>query len=189
MNKTVAKTQVSGFNLIVKTVANSKLIGNLRVEKTSSDKLPPWNFTKGEVYFTVKDDDVLWSHLYIGQYYKVQLAYIDSDGIIGYYSSVGIMKFTTEPTVDIEGMEFATVNMNENVFVGTYSQDKLSSTELRDISEKVYSYCFNIYDAAGNLFETSGELLHNSFEDENAYSSRDIYTLKQDLIVNKNYYI
>lgn len=189
MNKTVAKTQVSGFNLIVKTVANSKLIGNLRVEKTSSDKLPPWNFTKGEVYFTVKDDDVLWSHLYIGQYYKVQLAYIDSDGIIGYYSSVGIMKFTTEPTVDIEGMEFATVNMNENVFVGTYSQDKLSSAELRDISEKVYSYCFNIYDAAGNLFETSGELLHNSFEDENAYSSRDIYTLKQDLIVNKNYYI
>lgn len=188
MNKTVSKNQIKGFNLIVKTVANSKLIGNLRVT-VSENRLPPWNFTKGEVYFTIDEQDVLWQSLHPGQYYKIQLAYIDQDGVIGYYSSVGIIKFTTKADVGIEGMEFASVNMNENVFVGTYSQGRLSSNEMRDVSEKVYSYCFNIYDSDGNLYDTSGEQLHNSFEDENAYSSRDVFTLTKELEVNKNYYI
>ena len=66
MNKTVSKNEVYGFNLIVKTVANSKLIGNLRVAISNIDDLPPWNFTKGEVYFTINENDVLWNSLYPG---------------------------------------------------------------------------------------------------------------------------
>lgn len=189
MNKTVSKSEVKGFNLIIKTVANSKLIGNLRVEINDIDRFPPWDFTKGEVYFDIPAADVLWKHLHSGQYYKVQLAYIDKDNVIGYYSSVGIMKYTTKPDIGIESLKFAAVNMNENVYVGVYSQARISETIARDVSEKVYSYCFNVYDNDGNLFDTSGEKIHNSFEDENAYSSRDIFTLNKELIVNKNYYI
>ena len=189
MNKTVSKNEVYGFNLIVKTVANSKLIGNLRVAISNIDDLPPWNFTKGEIYFTINENDVLWNSLYPGQYYKIQLAYIDKNGIIGYYSSVGVIKFTTMPTISIEGLDFEAVNMNENVFVGTYSQSRLEDGTNRDVSEKVYSYCFNIYDENGNLYDTSGEQLHNSFEDENAYSSRDMFTIGKELIANKNYFI
>lgn len=188
MNKTVSKNQVKGFNLIIKTVANSKLIGNLRVT-TSGDYLPPWNFTKGEVYFTIPEGDNLWNELYIGQYYKVQLAYIDNEGEIGYYSSTGIIKFTTEPDIAIEDLTYGKVSINQTFYVGTYSQNRKADGSARDISEKVYSYCFYVYDADGNLVDTSGEQVHNSFEDENAYSSRDTFTLNKELEVNKNYYI
>ena len=188
MNKTVAKSEIASFNLIIKTVANNKLIGNLKAEPNENE-VPPWDFSKGEVYFNIPEEHILWTKLYPGQYYKVQLAYIDKQDEIGYYSSVGIFKFTTRADVDIENMHFTKVNMNENVYVGTYSQARISNTEARDSSEKVYSYCFNVYDSKGDLFDTSGDQIHNSFEDENAYSSRDIFTLNKELEINKNYYI
>ena len=189
MNKTVSKSEITGFSLMIKTVANSKYIGTVEIVNTATDKMPPWNFTKGEAYFNIPLNGVIWRSLHIGQYYKVQLAYLDKNGNTGYYSSVGIMKFTTKPDVNVENMVFGEVNMNENIYVGTYSQKRISDTQARDVSEKVYSYCFNVYDANGDLYDTSGEQLHNSFEDENAFSSRDMFTLNKELIVNKNYYI
>jgi hypothetical protein len=51
----------------------------------------------------------------------------------------------------IDGLETAGPNMNLNIYVGTYSQDGL------DMTEKVYSYIFNIYDKSNNLYITSGE--------------------------------
>lgn len=178
MNKTVSEVDVSGFALIIRTVANSKLIATLRVD-TPTD----WNFKKNEVYFKIYKDDNLFDNLYIGSHYKIQLAYVGSDNVIGYYSAVGVVKYTTKPIVAIDGLETTGPNMNLTTYVGTYSQDGL------DMTEKVYSYIFNIYDKSNNLYITSGEQLHNSFEDINRYSSRDTFTLTKDLIDNQAYYI
>lgn len=182
MNKTVSKNEIGGFKLLIKTSHSNKLLATLGVY-TEENKLPPWNFDFGEVYFTIPDD---CNYLHIGNYYKLQLAYIDAnDGTIGYYSSVSVVKYTSKPEVIVDSLEHGKVNMNENRYIGSYSQ--IGSD--KDTTEKVYSYRFDIYDNAGNLHETSGECLHNSFEDENVFSSHDEYVLKKDLIINKNYTI
>ena len=38
-----------------------------------------------------------------GKYYKIQLACVDKVGQIGFYSDVGVIKYTDVPTVSIEG--------------------------------------------------------------------------------------
>ena len=182
MNKTVSEVDVSGFALIIRTVANSKLIATLRVDTPTN-----WDFKKNEVYFklykNVSYDAAVLEKLHTGSHYKLQLAYVGSDNVIGYYSSVGVIKYTTKPVVAIDGLETAGPNMNLNTYIGTYSQDG------SDMTEKVYSYIFNIYDKSNNLYITSGERLHNSFEDSNRHSSRDTFTLTKDLIDNQIYYI
>jgi ribulose bisphosphate carboxylase small subunit len=43
-----------------------------------------------------------------GAYYKIQLAYVDTyKGETGYFSTVGIVKYTTEPEVIIEDLELS----------------------------------------------------------------------------------
>jgi hypothetical protein len=63
-----------------------------------------------------------------GQFYKIQLACVDETGNIGYYSSVGIFKYTTVPTLSIEEIS------NLYTYMGIYSQEEGDSTE------KLYSY-------------------------------------------------
>ena len=40
-----------------------------------------------------------------GQYYKVQLAFIDTDEVVGYYSTIGVIKCVAKPKVSINGYE------------------------------------------------------------------------------------
>ena len=201
MNKTVSRNEISGFNLIVKTVANSKLLGQVRLtgeydENADEYVIEGWNPDTHEVIFDLSKNKKLFESLAIGQYYKIQLAYIDSEGVIGYYSSVAIVKYTSEPSVTIEGLEFGIINMDNGTYVGGYSQQSYEIVDgketkkiIRDTTERAYNYVFNIYDSDNQLVETSGECLHNSFEDTDVAYSRDIYTLKKDLEMNKSYYI
>jgi hypothetical protein len=70
MNKTVSEVDVSGFALIIRTVANSKLIATLRVD-TPTD----WDFKKNEVYFklykNVPYDEAILEKLHTGSHYKL----------------------------------------------------------------------------------------------------------------------
>lgn len=187
MNKTVNKNSVGGFILLIKTAHSNKLLGSLSVNENPLSN-PNWNLDIGWVKFDFNNDSNLFNKIKVGNYYKLQLAYIHSSGTIGYYSTVGVVKYTTKPSViigNLEDVELNTVelNMNQDSYVGVYSQ------EGQDITEKVYNYCFDIYDNDGNLYETSGKLLHNSFEDETAYYSRDIYTPKRSFLINKIYHI
>lgn len=184
MNKTVASSEVTGFNLIIRSVANSKLLGYLRTES-----LDQWDFENNCVYFYIPKTayetvgSSWYNKLFTGLHYKMQLAYINNDYLVGHYSAVGVAKYTTKPEVSILDLQEDAITMSEQVFIGTYSQKN------RDITEKVYSYQFNIYDALGKLYYTSGEQLHNSFTDENGYSSIDKFVLHKDLIENEIYKI
>lgn len=183
MNKTVNANSVHGFKLLFKTAHSNKLIDNLTIVKEEGKALP-WNFDLGEVYFKILPGSIIANKIKIGNYYKVQLAYIYKDGAtIGYYSSVGVIKYTSQPKVEIDELSNTLINTHRTNYIGTYSQND------GDVSEKVYNYRFDVYDNNGQLYETSGNLLHNSFEDDNIYSSRDLYTPKKTLEINKVYHI
>jgi hypothetical protein len=86
--------------------------------------------------------------LNVGEFYKAQVAY-QSDGIVGYYSSVGVFKYTVEPTISVDEYE-----NNPFKIYGFYNGEG-------DISEKPYSYQFNLYDSFNRLILTSGEQFYN----------------------------
>lgn len=119
----------------------------------------------------------------IGQFYKCQIAYLDSNEEVGYYSSVGIGKYTTKPNLSISNLSSGSVNMHYYCYEGRYNQKD------GDITERVYSYKFNLYDENNNLIETSNEQLHNSSNDVELYESYDSYKLPMDLEPGKMYYI
>ena len=174
MNKAVSKSQVSSFNLKIKTTYNSTYLKDATYIKH--------DFDAGTVTF-----DVSGCALEPGNHYKVQLAYIqqDSRGIAttGYYSTVGVVKYTSKPLVSIAGLETGkgNINMHNYTYTGIYKPT--------DSTEKIYSYCFNLYDESGDLVHTSGELLHNTLNDEDLTYSQDTYTIARDLEVNRSYYL
>lgn len=160
-NKTVGN--VSSFTLKIKTVQSNRLIGT--IGSTSS--------TNNTVTFELGKD--IAKLLNVGQYYKVQLAY--NDGTVGFYSTVGVVKYTTAPAVAI-------LDKSDGfTYFGTYSQKN------KDVTEKVYSYQFDLKDSKGNLIETSGEQLHNSSTDVENYESIDSFTLTKELEKNQMYYL
>lgn len=117
-----------------------------------------------------------------GQYYKVQIACVDKEGVIGYYSMVGVVKCISKPHIYIKDRE-DTVN-NTYDYVGVYSQK-----DSEDKTEKVYSYCFNLYDESNQVVATSGVCLHNSSNDKELYESTDTWTIRKNLEPNLHYRI
>ena len=144
MNKTVGWPEVHGFSLLVKNIMNNSVIGGC----ISTD----WSEDKCEVYFDISDQ--ISRGIARGNHYKFQLAYVDSTGAAGYYSTVGIAKYTSQPEVSIQGLSKNEINLYSNSYVGVY-------TQYNDVSEKIYSYEFVIYDKEENVVFTSGEKLHN----------------------------
>ena len=123
------------------------------------------------------------NNLTAGQFYKAQLAFID-DGINSPWSSVGIIKCTNPIEITIDDLQTDINNNNPVDFLGRYQNT--------DTTEKVYSYCFTIYDENNQVFETSGDLIHNSETDEIAggkYIATDTWSSKRNLVKGKIYRI
>ena len=96
MNRAVSKSNVKNFALKIKTAqSNSYLITLNSLESAKNEhignRIVKFNW----------GIDANWK-LKIGQYIKVQLAYIDVNGIVGYFSTVAITKFTSKPEIYIE---------------------------------------------------------------------------------------
>ena len=183
MNRAVGKSEVYGFSLKLKyvdgsiidtyQVYNDSVASNIETAENSSYDL--------EKSLTVSFD-VSSSPIKIGQYYKVQLAYIDSEGQVGYYSTIGVVKYTCRPHIKIAGLT-GEINAHTYEYVGVYSQlDK-------DPTEKVYSSRFLLTDADGVVIKDTGYMLHNSTEDELPYESREAFRWARDLDPNYVYYI
>lgn len=164
MNKTVSANQVKDFSLRIKTTNTDILYGVL-----TNGSWNPLEKTNPQVSFLVPD--TVLNKLTIGQFYKVQLAYVDSDDIVGYYSTVGIMKFTAKPSVEISDFNSSITNLNVTEYIGVYHNQN-------DVTEKAYEYKFDLYDKNDNLIESSGWILHNSYEDTSLIESIDKYVIK-----------
>jgi hypothetical protein len=90
------------------------------------------------------------------------LAYIDNNDAVGYYSTVGIFKYTAMPQVEISGLTLSTTNQHLSVYQGVYKN-------LGDITEKEYSYKFEVFNE-NELFYSSGEQIHNSENEIDTFS-------------------
>ena len=110
----------------------------------------------------------------VGKYYKIQLACVDKDNQIGFYSDVGVIKYTGIPMISIEGLEDEINNPHLYSYIGKYENE--------DIDEKVYSYKFIVYKDEHIILEQDWQL-HNASRDI------DTFDLKQELKENELYYI
>lgn len=175
MNKAVSKTEVSGFALKIKTVS-----GTLKgVIKTTTSKSSSYDMEENyQANFNVTHLDFS-----VGQYYKVQLAYINQSGIVGYYSTVGVGKYTTRPQISIEGLKFGRINSHNYFYTGIYSQKD------GDTTEKLYSTRFRLYNSEKEIIQDTGDVLHNVTEDDLSYEAHATFSVPQDLELDKSYYI
>lgn len=168
MNKSVSPDEILGFELKLKTVQSGTqpLGGPIMVYAEK------WNQETNEVEFNLTNVN----KLNIGQFYKIQMAYVGDNGVVGHYSTVGVIKYTAEPEVSILEPKVG------NLYEGLYKQDK-------DATEKVYSYSFTLTDSDGKILESSGEKLHDSSNDVNLFESHDQYVLRANLEQDKMYYL
>ena len=172
MNKSVSTMQVKQMVLKIKTISSSTY---LETVYTNPD------------FQTSTASFIITSNLFNpGQYYKIQLAYQDLSGEIGYFSAVSVIKYTTKPVVSIEGLNKSTANARQLSYVGLYEQAAGAES---DTTEKVYTYNFTIYDKNNNIFATSGEQLHNSLNDTQYNCSSDTFECNYELQIGELYYI
>lgn len=169
MNRAVSINEIYGYSLKIKTVQNNTFVKTVKAD----------TFNKEELTATF---DVSKCNLTEGQSYKIQLAYIDSNDNIGYYSTVGVVKYTYKPNIYIEGMTVGEVNNFVHNFIGVFNHEK-------DPTEKEYSYQFILYDNENNIVKDTGTLLHNSNNDTTNKQSQDEYILLKDLDKGKPYFI
>lgn len=93
--------------------------------------------------------------LNVGQYYKAQLSFDNN-----IYSNAGIFKYTSAPTVSIEGLFAEQINTHQEKYLGIYAN--------ADSEEKVYQYKF-ILSQNSQIIEESdivlntGELISYQF--------------------------
>lgn len=180
MNRAVSKREVAGFYLKLKTLQSDKYLITLKSLK--------YDLENQIVYFDLSN---FKDKLNIGQFYKIQIAYIEADSTstIGYYSSVGVVKYTSRPNIYIAGLEKNTPNGHSYNYLGCYSQESQGEHDIKDYSEKEYSYRFVIQDKYDNIIADSGWTLHNNSKDINSYESQDEFLYIADFEINKNYYI
>lgn len=172
MNPTVGMSDIIGMAVLVKTAQTGKQIGILK-----NYTKPTFDNALGQYTIIFSDIDSL--NLMSGQYYKIQLAYIGIDDTVGYYSTAGIIKKTTSPSLTFPSLEENNLNMYE--YTAKYSQQG------RDVTEKLYSYCFELRDINNNLIATSGEKLHNNTDDTVPYESTDSWRLPIEPEYGYNY--
>lgn len=181
VNRAVSILDITGFALKIKTVQNNRLVITLRTDDEGSQHFYSADGTK--VTFVIPEAEL--KKLNKGQYYKVQLAYLDSNKNIGIYSSIATVKYTSEPSIGISGLNASSAIINTHLYdyIGEYDYSK-------DIAEKPYSYRFNLYDAStGSVIYSSGETLHNSSEDAQRGISYDAFRVSQDLEAGKIYHL
>ena len=171
LNRTVSPTQIQGIVMKIKTTQSNTYL--FTIEQRDS-----LYYNNSQVVFYIEDND----KLKIGNFYKIQIAFIGQTEI-GYYSSVGIGKYTTKPQIYIEDLQTIFLNTHNYKYTGVYSQKD------GDITERVYSYKFTVYDQNNNIIATSGEQLHNSSNDVENYESYDEYIFTYDLQENVKYQI
>ena len=181
MNRAVGKNEIRGFSLLIKSIQTGNQLGKeLKAFK--------YDLENGTATFNLKDSRNSINCL-VGQSYKIQLAYIGNGGSVGYYSTVAISKYTEPPTIEIKNLVKHSLNKHIYNYVGEY--------KTKDITEKMYSCRFKIYDQNKNIIADTGEIIHNSLNDEvpkvevdgRWYSASEQFDLIQELDAGKNYYI
>lgn len=174
LNAAVGRNEFDSMAIIIKTVQTNVIKVNGATTKSIG-----YDYNSKQLVANFNLDNFIPQ---IGQYYKIQVAFVSGDEL-GYYSTVGVIKCTAEPEIGIEKLTGNTaINYHQYEYTGYYKQTK-------DKAEKVYTYKFDLYDEAKQLVATSGELLHNSSADTSTGESKDTWIVEKDLDKDRMYYI
>lgn len=194
MNRAVDANSVAGFRLKIKTVQSNTLVKVLSIDTDAGAK-SAINSRIAVFDWVAEVDGELtpdFNKIKMGQFLKVQMAYIGKNNQPGYFSTVAIIKYTSKPLVTIAN---ANVEDDPNaipVFRQSYT-GIYQTTE--DTSERPYSYCFYLFNASKGLEETSGWKLHNTSVNRVASEAIaldktvDTYTFTAPMEDDKLYYI
>lgn len=189
MNRAVNIGDIGGFRLRIKTVQS-----NTEITTLSNSSSPSTAIADEKVIFEWSGFDAEHRNtqesrkIRVGQYLKVQLAYVSDQGIVGYFSTVGIIKYTSKPNVYISGLSDVHGSTSRSNYIGVFelSEDK---------SERPYYYSFSLFNNLGKPVETSGWLLHNTSIDNVATealsldATTDNYSFNTALNTNEEYWI
>lgn len=212
MNRAVSQSEIGGFELKIRAIQSGNQLYTVETYKPTD-----YAFEKNNTFvsFYIEDKD---NKLKIGQFYKLQLAYINIDlntknyflqqyyegritieefeiamsqrKEVGYYSGAGVAKYTTKPKLYINNLREGFLNSYTNSYTGCYEQITSEENGYKDSTEKVYYYKFDFYDETGEqLLLTTDYQLHNTSLDTNIDYSQDIYNLNKDMKYNTIYYI
>ena len=123
----------------------------------------------------------------MGDYFKVQVAYIFQDGNakkIGHYSSVAITKRTAEPTIEISNLKTGL-----NRLTKTQSFEGVYITNDKDPDERLYSWEMKLFDEDDNVIDSSGERLFFASQNRDQTSQAVSHTFYNSIEENKIYKI
>ena len=168
LGRAVSIIEINGLSMRISTVSTNSLVLTVI---TDTFELTEDNIA----YFTLTAE--MAAKLNEGQYYRIQLAYIDNDDIVGYYSTVGVIKCVTKPTCSLNEFDITRVNIFRNTLIGIYEQD----TTFGDTTEKVYRYRFVLSDKDSNILSDSDWLLHDITLDTESEFSQDKYQIFKEL--------
>lgn len=194
LNRAVANAEIGGIALRMRTVSTNKYVitENLAINPTTGKSegiALTYNLDDGTAIFqiTKENNPEAIEMLRVGQYYKIQLAFIGLSGVkdIGYWSTVSTIKCVARPSVTIANFNANDANIFSTEIIGEYIQD----TSTGDSSEKVYSYRFQLFDSEDNLLDDTGVCLHNSSADISSNSSTDTFFCYRELNEGESYYI
>ena len=191
LNRVVSRNDFNAMSLKITTVT-----GN-RTQVTIDTELINYNAQTNNYYatFVINNSASSTSNFIgnIGQYYKAQVAFKNTTKTgnvvtaftLSAWSSVGVIKCTAEPVITLDTLDLSSDNINYTYFTGKYINS--------DRTERVYSYSFTIYDKYNNIHETSGELIHNTAENDtivnNTWQSYDTWHSTKSLRDNMQYTI
>lgn len=103
MNRLVSINQVGAMWLRLRDANTNIDLGVFKTENRNNI-----DFDNEIVTFNLTS---IQSKLLISNYYKIQLAYEDTNGnIVGYYSTVSITKCTAQPTIEILDLDTNLIN-------------------------------------------------------------------------------
>ena len=173
-SRAVSDYDVNGYSLKIKNLQGSEYLLTLSHSRFDS--------SESIVYFDILEDTVK-KVFSVGSFYKAQMAYVDRNGVVGYYSTVGILKYTTKPDISILDLKSMKNNGHQYSYTGVYSQKG------KDFTEKAYSYRFVVKNSNNGIVEDTGFIVHNHSTDTNQYESQDVFLFSQDLPPNEKYSI
>ena len=173
MNLAVGKNEVKAIFLKVKKVNTNDV---LLTKETTLFQIS--SECKAYFYFTEEE----WKPN-MGQYYRIQIAYKDHSDQIGYYSTVGVTKYTSVPSIVLLDMATDAANLHKYVYTAVYSQAGIGY----DATEKLYSTHFKLVDSQNNVVYDSGEVIHSVINDILPYQATEKFEINQDLKINETH--
>lgn len=178
LNKTVGYADISGFALKIKTIQTNTLLGTYELIYGLNDDAVRDCIVNQRVIFDISD-----LNLTVGQFYKVQLAFMDENRTVGYYSSTAVAKYTTKPLVELSGLKSNETNNHIYNYTGIYSQ------KAGDATEKLYSSRFVLKSASGEVIADSGNIIHHTYDDISNREAHENFVIPNELEANQSYYM